>query len=143
MVAWGCALGLLFALSCWLVSEIPSNTQFLDSIWFAFIASTTIGLGDIVPPARELHLVLVHFFFLLIGVTLVGLLVSAAVRSSSLHYKIEARIRLNDTADRVNGKNVSTRVVPDSSSSSSHDEHTSGSSTADDVQPFNPTLDLG
>jgi hypothetical protein len=111
MMACVCALGLLFALSCWLVSEIPSDSiwneksqhfqlpatksfheQFLDSIWFAFIASTTIGLGDIVPPARELHLVLVHFFFLLIGVTLVGLLISAAVRSyASLHYTIEAK----------------------------------------------------
>ena len=102
-LAWVCALGTLFAISVFLVSELPdiaeqgTDLQLLDGFWFAFIASTTIGLGDVVPPAREWHIFLLHFLFLVVGVTLVGLLISAAVRSyANLQGMIEEKIHLKE-----------------------------------------------
>jgi hypothetical protein len=96
------------------MANVDSDHRLLDSVWFAFIASTTIGLGDFVPPAREWHVVLGHFFFLVVGVTLVGLLISAAVRSYiGLQQNIEERIL--EAADL------------DDSDSESETEHSDGS----------------
>jgi hypothetical protein len=78
-----------------LLGHLPLVDLLVDAIWWAFIATSTIGLGDFVPLPEWRYFVL-HFIILVIGVTLFGVGVQQSLELyAGLQRSIEVKANLD------------------------------------------------
>jgi hypothetical protein len=97
-------LVLVLVLSAFLVQPLSGDdvgigAMLLNGIWWAFVATSTIGLGDFVPLPQWRYFI-IHFVILVIGVTLFGLLVQQGLLMYvGLQHSIESKVHIDELTE--------------------------------------------